>query len=297
MGGPALCDGEQHCCMDNFAICRFFINGHEWVSAEQYYQASKFQDQDYKEKIRSWRPRRNMGVRLMASTHGREVWQLGQDKDKARADGFRSLETMYVANRVKFDQNPGMRAAILATGEAPIEAAHSTADWQQWNTWILTCVREELRPSAERDEDLLAVLRHKMTDTGCFDEASAQARVDEAARSFDTFGDQINVKAQTMDGRAHDLYLHARDTVLVAKEQLCVNLGVSAARLSLLQGSKMLEDERSLAEEGIVESCTLTLMVSAPVPRDVQSRNFDLHEALKNAGRLASEEEGNPVRA
>ena len=67
MGGPCLVDGVQRAELDNFLDTdgQFTLDGKVWSSAEQYYQAAKFQDDDaYQEVIRACRD-------------GLECWKLG----------------------------------------------------------------------------------------------------------------------------------------------------------------------------------------------------------------------------
>ena len=53
MGGPCLVDGTMRPELDNFLQCAFELDGKQWTSAEQYFQAVKFTDESYREKIRA----------------------------------------------------------------------------------------------------------------------------------------------------------------------------------------------------------------------------------------------------
>lgn len=283
MGGPPACDGEQHPALDNFAICRIVIGGEVWVSAEQYYQASKFADPSYREAIRAVKPRRNMGPRVCASVHGRQIWQMGQSQLFKKAEGFRKLQAMYVANRVKFEQNPECRQKLLQT-HGSIQAAASTGDWQLWNSRILERIREELRPPAERDESKLEALKEQFASADDFDEASAEEEVEAARLAFGT--DQRRVVAHFMDGRSINLYLHPEDSVLVLKEQLALQFGVSAPRLKVMLDTSILEDTASIDESRLQDGTEVTIFVASPVPQDAQIVKAQLHDLLADAGLL-----------
>lgn len=168
--------------MDSTAICRFNADGREWISVEQYYQACKFADPEHRERIRKVAPGRNLGPRISASTHAREVSTLGQSRDYALDDSFHGLETMYVATRAKFEQNVELRRELVESqGMIPL-AVHGNQDWMCWNAQILERIREELRTEDMRDEARLAQLRHEFAECIDFEEARVAARL----RSLDT---------------------------------------------------------------------------------------------------------------
>mmetsp|Transcript_44045 Transcript_44045/g.71383 ORF Transcript_44045/g.71383 Transcript_44045/m.71383 type:complete len:287 (+) Transcript_44045:108-968(+) len=282
MGGPPNCDGEANPALDNFAICRLVMDGQEWASAEQYYQASKFADADYREAIRAVRPNRKLGARICAGVHGREVWQMGQSQSEEKVENFQKLQVMYVANRVKFEQNPEFRKKLLQTC-GPIQAAHSTGDWQLWNSRILERLREELRPASDRDEAKLVPLLQHFARAADFDEARAQFEVEAALRAFRA---TWCIVVTALDGRSLDVYLSPEDSVLVLKEQLAFQLGISPSRLKLLLGATTLEDTQGIKSAGLGDLSEVTLIISSPVPQDAQVVKARLHELLFEAGVL-----------
>lgn len=283
MGGPPVCDGQEHLPLDNFAICRVLLDGEIWDSAEQYYQAAKFADAGYREAIRAVKPRRNVGTRICANLHGREVWQMGQSQDHAHVEGFRKLEAMYVANRAKFDQNPDFRRRLLET-HGPIQAAASTGEWQHWNSRILERIREELRPPADRDDAKLQDLLEEFARADGFDGASARERVEAASRAFGV--DQRHVIVTLMDGETLDVYLQPQDSILVLKEHVAFQLGIHASRLKLLLMASVLEDTQTLESSRVEDGTALTAIIASPVPHEAQTINAELHNALAAAGRL-----------
>lgn len=119
--------------MDNFGICAFEIEGKVWISAEQYFQAMKFADEDYREEMR-------------AETDGGRIWSMGQ----TRACPLRSdweavkVDVMCRANRAKFAQNADLRQVLTST--IGTIQAHGFPFWVYWNGIILMRLREEFRP-------------------------------------------------------------------------------------------------------------------------------------------------------
>lgn len=283
MDWPTTCNGVKYVRLDNFGICRLLIGGQEWVSIEQYYQASQFADPLYRETFLSIKPRRNMGTLMAAKWHGQEIRRMGESNDHERVHGFKKLEEMYVANRVKFDQNPECRKQLLQT-RGPIKASGNTDYWQLWNSRILERIREELKPPVECDNVMLETLRNQFSQEESFDEASAQERVRVARAEFGS--DQFRVVASLMDGKAIELYVHPRDSILVMKEQLGFEIGVSAPRLKIVIGAKVLDDVRTIEECDVADGATVSVFVSSPVPYDAQIIKSQLHDALRGEGKL-----------
>mmetsp|Transcript_65623 Transcript_65623/g.182529 ORF Transcript_65623/g.182529 Transcript_65623/m.182529 type:complete len:174 (-) Transcript_65623:107-628(-) len=154
MGGPATCDGRAVPATDNFQVRPYVLDGKEWASCEQYFQAVKFQSEKYQEQIRhETRP----------SGHGMRVWQMGQSRAHLIRPDWEDVkvQVMYEANAAKFAQHDDLRAQLLAT-RGRIIAAPSTDQWQRWNSQILECIREELRPSGEGDAAKIAELRRAL---------------------------------------------------------------------------------------------------------------------------------------
>eukprot|EP00935_MAST-01C_sp_MAST-1C-sp1_P000730 g730.t1 len=150
MGGPCLCDGREWDEMDNFLVAPFVIDGVEYASCEQYFQAQKFYDDAYRRVI-------------MAETDGDQLWSLGQSRQHPIREDWEELkvEVMYKANKEKFLQNEQLRAVLVAT-QGDIRAG-GFPFWAKWNAIILMLVREELKPaSAKRDFALAGELREEM---------------------------------------------------------------------------------------------------------------------------------------
>mmetsp|Transcript_100901 Transcript_100901/g.159544 ORF Transcript_100901/g.159544 Transcript_100901/m.159544 type:complete len:168 (-) Transcript_100901:175-678(-) len=154
MGGPATCDGKSVPATDNFQVTKFVIEGQEWVSCEQYFQAVKFTSEEYREKIRN---------ETQAAGHGMRVWSMGNSRAYKLRPDWESVKVqmMYRANAAKFCQNKDLLEELLAT-RGSIRAANSTDQWQKWNSEILECVREELRPCEEQDAAKITRLRNSL---------------------------------------------------------------------------------------------------------------------------------------
>jgi ribA/ribD-fused uncharacterized protein len=127
----------------NFAAFPIEMDGLRWPTTEHYFQAQKFEDESYREKIRltaspmlAARLGRSRQVPLRAD------WE--QEKD----------EVMYRAVKQKFSSYPQLRTLLLETGEAQI--IEKTSNDYYWGCGtrgdgknrlgeILMHVRDELR--------------------------------------------------------------------------------------------------------------------------------------------------------
>lgn len=134
MGGPGYCNGKMYNCFDNFFQCSFTVNWKKYTSTEQCYQASKFSDNAWHEKIRhTWNPQ--------------QAWALGQSTEHRLIPDFekKKEELMYEANYAKFSQNDRLKQVLLSTGDGVITFVGSTGFWNAANGRILMRVRKELR--------------------------------------------------------------------------------------------------------------------------------------------------------
>ena len=143
MGGPCLVDGESREELDNFLECKFEYNGQTYTSAEHAFQAAKFTDKKYCEKIR-------------LAKSGGDAWSLGNTRELPLRGDWEliKVKVMYEANLAKFQQNAALRDALVST-RGPIKA-FGFAYWAKWNAILLERIREELRPEGERDAKVLA---------------------------------------------------------------------------------------------------------------------------------------------
>jgi len=261
MGGPAICGGQRHLCMDTFAICRLVIDGEEWASVEQYYQASKFADEAYRKAIQAVRPRR-LGLQLSAAQHGTEVESMGNSEEHERDPSFRALENLYVASRIKFEQNLHLRKQLVET-MGPIQAAATCGDaeWQLWNVRVLESVREELRPAPERHDELIEGLRLEFQRREDYDEESACDRPAAARMAFGAH--QRVIVAAKMDGTCHDLFMHPNDTIEEARNQLAFLLGVAPSRIEMLHGMEVLQDASTVDGSGLQDGVVVSILLSS----------------------------------
>eukprot|EP01060_Flectonema_neradi_P006853 TRINITY_DN14715_c0_g2_i1.p1 TRINITY_DN14715_c0_g2~~TRINITY_DN14715_c0_g2_i1.p1 ORF type:complete len:165 (+),score=23.61 TRINITY_DN14715_c0_g2_i1:40-534(+) len=145
MGGACECGGVTYQSMDNFEECKFTVDGETWISSEQYYQAMKFEDKSYREKIRT---------EPNTAAH----WKMGQTKEFPQRPDWSAVkvDVMYKGNFEKFSQNENFRKELISTS-GPIRA-FGFSFWKTWNSIILRRIREELKPPSERNEETLARL-------------------------------------------------------------------------------------------------------------------------------------------
>ncbi|MGL6072821.1 MAG: NADAR family protein [Fimbriiglobus sp.] len=103
----------------NFARYPIFLAGKRWPTSEHYFQAMKFHDAEYREKIRK-EPKP-----MIAANMGRDR------KQKLRVD-WESVKDniMRDAVRAKFTQHEDLKALLLSTGERPL--VEHTANDSYW---------------------------------------------------------------------------------------------------------------------------------------------------------------------
>jgi ribA/ribD-fused uncharacterized protein len=92
--------------LGTFSKHGFFLEDREWPSVEHYYQASKFENESDREKIRQAR-------------HPREARKMGRSRSRKRRPGWRDLKKVYMTRAVytKCRTYPAIAAKLLATGE------------------------------------------------------------------------------------------------------------------------------------------------------------------------------------
>ena len=106
---------------DNFAVAPFTLDGAQWHSVEQCYQAYKFLDPKAREIIRAMAPFAGESD----SSHGMRVWRAGA-QGKLRSDWEAvKIEVMLRACRAKLAQHKDLREQLLATGDRLIVGAPS----------------------------------------------------------------------------------------------------------------------------------------------------------------------------
>jgi predicted NAD-dependent protein-ADP-ribosyltransferase YbiA (DUF1768 family) len=131
MGGPAYVDGKQIEEFDNFEYTPFIYDGKKYLTSEQAYQSSKFEDQEYAEEIRN--TKQNTLVYLM-----------GQDRMHKMKEGFDRSKEMEKILRAKFSI-PKLRKMLLET-EGEITFPESDPYWEKELGVILMKIREECKP-------------------------------------------------------------------------------------------------------------------------------------------------------
>jgi ribA/ribD-fused uncharacterized protein len=132
----------------NFSAHAISLNGHEWKTAEHFFQASKFLFPPLASAIRE-------AASATEAKYLAKLWHAHK-----RADwGFIRLAVMYEAVRAKFTQHPNLRLQLLGTGDSMlIERAPSDCFWGQTvegyglNVMgaILMALRSDLRQGGPR---------------------------------------------------------------------------------------------------------------------------------------------------
>ncbi len=85
------------------------LDDYEWPSVEHYYQAMKFEDSEYRDKIRQ-------------ATHPKEAAKLGKNKKHGRRKDWDKVKVTYMtrATYIKCLRYPEVAQALLETGDAEI---------------------------------------------------------------------------------------------------------------------------------------------------------------------------------
>jgi N-glycosidase YbiA len=93
--------------LSNFYKCQFELDGQVWPTSEHYFQAQKFIDAEYRERIR------------IAGTPT-EAARLGRSRKIAIRADWESIKDQMMKDAVfaKFDQNAAVKKLLLATGNA-----------------------------------------------------------------------------------------------------------------------------------------------------------------------------------
>ncbi len=130
----------------NFAPFPFVIEGREWHTSEHFFQANKFDDEAYREKIRTTKSP------MIAARLGRSrKVPIRRDWETIKVDIMRT------AVRAKFAAHASLQALLLSTGnEEIIEAAAQDKFWgcgadgsgENWLGRILMEIRATLRECA-----------------------------------------------------------------------------------------------------------------------------------------------------
>eukprot|EP01006_Ploeotia_vitrea_P031945 TRINITY_DN64222_c0_g1_i2.p2 TRINITY_DN64222_c0_g1~~TRINITY_DN64222_c0_g1_i2.p2 ORF type:complete len:156 (+),score=17.67 TRINITY_DN64222_c0_g1_i2:34-501(+) len=142
MGGPGFCDGKSHSQMDNFLQRKFTLDGLEWISPEQFFQAQKFP------------PNSAQWNAVRAEKDGNGCWSLGQQPG-IRADWEQvKVDMMYKGNVAKFEQNEDLKQHLTSTTGAI--TCGGFPFWAKWNAIILMRIREELRSPEQQNKEVLA---------------------------------------------------------------------------------------------------------------------------------------------
>ena len=120
------------------------VDGKEYYSAENYFQAQKSVDPKENEEVR------NSGT-------GNDVWYAGS-RVQLREDWEEvKVRVMYIGNKAKFDQHPDFIKELTKT-KGSVDFGASTAFWNKWNGRIMELIREECRPEGQRDESVIKTL-------------------------------------------------------------------------------------------------------------------------------------------
>jgi N-glycosidase YbiA len=146
--------GDEYGEFSNFAPYPITLDGERWPTSEHYFQAQKFEDKAYRQKIRK------ANSPMLAARLGRDR------KQKLRRD-WESVKVgvMRAAVLAKFTQHPELRALLLSTGDAKlVEHTENDDYWGDGGDGsgknmlgrILVQVRESLRSAQDAEPSAAA---------------------------------------------------------------------------------------------------------------------------------------------
>ena len=134
---------DEYGCFSNFAAYPIELKGKLWPTSEHYFQAQKFAGTEHEEAVRLEKSP------MIAA-------RMGRDRKKPMRLDWETVkdDIMREAVRAKFQQHPGIREVLLATGEATIvEHTENDSYWGDGGDGsgknmlgrILMEIRKELR--------------------------------------------------------------------------------------------------------------------------------------------------------
>lgn len=141
---------DEYGVFSNFAPYSIRIDGELWETSEHYFQAQKFEDLKYRQKVRK--------------AHGPlEAARLGRDRKATLRRDWESVKVsvMHKALTAKFTQHSELRALLLGTGDARlIEHTENDSYWGDGGNGkgrnmlgqLLMQVRAELRGAAVKSK-------------------------------------------------------------------------------------------------------------------------------------------------
>lgn len=115
------------------------------------------------------------------------------------------VDVMYRCNVAKFQQNDDFQRVLLGS-HGPI-IAYGAPFWAKWNSIILECIREELRPEASRDESIIATT----------------ARWMKAYREAALIDDQYRIEVRSASHMSHLGCLVRRCATPTVQNSFCAN--------------------------------------------------------------------------
>ena len=156
-----------HGFLSNFYRAKIDLDGRRWATVEHYYQAQKFTDAGYAERIR-------------VAVSPREAKTLGQTRDVPLRDDWEvhKMTVMLQALAAKFTQHANLQEQLLATGdEILVEASPTDSLWgdaakpdgangENRLGYLLTTLRCHLRMWLDRHPELAG--NHQSLADKCF---------------------------------------------------------------------------------------------------------------------------------
>lgn len=150
MGGPCKVLGDTGSssdappCTDNFFIRPFMLNGAEWQSVEQFFQAYKYQDEEMVKKFQEKAPEEGTS----AFAYGCFMARMGQERHPSFRKNWEQIkaEAMYRAKRAQIAQHPDLKEELIATGDAAIFHQDGNPFWAEWNGRCMARIRDEVMP-------------------------------------------------------------------------------------------------------------------------------------------------------
>ncbi|CAK0875552.1 unnamed protein product [Prorocentrum cordatum] len=169
MGGPCKILGDDGgisdapACTDNFFVRPYRLNGAQWQSAEQFFQAFKYQDQEMVQKFQESVPEEGTS----SWAYGCFMARMGQERHPSFRNNWEQIkaEVMYRAKRAQIAQHPDLKEELISTGGHVLIHEDGNAFWSEWNGKCMARIRDEVMPDGrhpegdqKRDSDLEALV-------------------------------------------------------------------------------------------------------------------------------------------
>jgi hypothetical protein len=126
------------------------LNGVQWQSVEQFFQAYKYQDEKMLQKFQEKVPEKGTS----AFEYGCFMARMGQERHPSFRKNWEQIkaEVMYRAKRAQIAQHPDLKEELIATGGNVIVHQDGNPFWAEWNGKCMSRIRDEVMPDGKHPQ-------------------------------------------------------------------------------------------------------------------------------------------------